>query len=365
MHISAQTDTAIQLPQAQKPPRGNRHARRASAARPARATAQEASKQLHKAVRAHMQAALAWSQNGRQGEPPILAVKGSAGLGKTVALLKELSRPEWAALKVLYLVPALDLAEELADKAREIGINARVIRGRSQPQPGETKDGARMCAKFEIAEGLSALSIDVTNTLCRSKSPGGRTEECPFAATCPYLTQLRDKRPGLLIAAHQYLPLTVEGLKQENIDLVVIDETFWQSLVRRSHVDLARFMVGRAPGGNGYGPKPGESRVQLQDRRNEAANDFDHILQKFQSALAANVIQQSSSVPITIKTPVTFCQCYDGTNVSCSGTCTAQLGPMRNYVKLEATFAYAPMIGAMVGLLPPSPLDATLIVRTQ
>ena len=79
----------------------------------------------------------------------------------------------------------------------------------------------------------------------------------------------------------------------------------------------------------------------------------------------ASVIQQSTALPITAKIPVTFCECYDGTTVSCSGGTCSALGPIRNYVKLEATYAYAPMIGAMVGLLPPSPLDATLIVRTQ
>jgi hypothetical protein len=270
--------------------RGNRHARRVSAARAAKASASEASQQLHAAVRKHMLAALAWTQAGRQGEPPVLALKGSAGLGKTVALLQELRRPEWRTLKVLYLVPALDLADELAKKAADIGIQARVIRGRSQPQPGQARDGLKMCAKSEIAEELAALSVDITNTLCRSKAaaPGRPDEECPYAATCPYLAQLRDKRPGLLIAAHQYLPLTVEGLKSENIDLVVIDETFWQSLVRRSHVDLARFTVLRAPGGNGYGPKRGESQQQLATRRAEALNDFEAVLEKVRPVLSAS-----------------------------------------------------------------------------
>lgn len=77
------------------------------------------------------------------------------------------------------------------------------------------------------------------------------------------------------------------------------------------------------------------------------------------------VIAQSSRLPIVVAAPVTFCQCYDGSAIACSSTCAKGNTPTRNYVKLEATFPYAPLIGEMIGLLPKSPLDATLIVRTQ
>ena len=82
------------------------------------------------------------------------------------------------------------------------------------------------------------------------------------------------------------------------------------------------------------------------------------------SAGIAAVIGQSTSLPISVAAPVTFCQCYDGTNVSCSGTCTV-LGGMRNYVRLEASYAWTPMLGTMGGLVPPSPLRDALTVRTQ
>ena len=77
-----------------------------------------------------------------------------------------------------------------------------------------------------------------------------------------------------------------------------------------------------------------------------------------------SVIGQSTSISVNTLTPVTFCQCYDGANISCSSTCVVP-GPMRNYVKLEAKFSYTPLIPTMAGLLPASPLDSVLIVRTQ
>ena len=82
------------------------------------------------------------------------------------------------------------------------------------------------------------------------------------------------------------------------------------------------------------------------------------------SAGIASVIAQSTSLPITVGAPATFCQCYDGSNVSCTATCTIP-GAMRSYVRLDASYAWTPMLGTMGGLVPPSPLHDTLIVRTQ
>lgn len=78
-----------------------------------------------------------------------------------------------------------------------------------------------------------------------------------------------------------------------------------------------------------------------------------------------SVINQSTSVPISVLSPAIFCQCLDGTSVSCTSSCPVGQTPMRNYVRLEATYIWAPMMGNMAGLLPASPLDAVLFVRTQ
>jgi len=82
------------------------------------------------------------------------------------------------------------------------------------------------------------------------------------------------------------------------------------------------------------------------------------------SAGIAAVISQSTNVPITVQMPATFCQRYDGSNVGCAGTCTGP-GGMRAYVRLDASYAWNPLLGTMAGLVPPSPLQDTLIVRTQ
>lgn len=77
-----------------------------------------------------------------------------------------------------------------------------------------------------------------------------------------------------------------------------------------------------------------------------------------------SVIGQSTSLPITVGNPATFYQCYDGSNVSCTATCTIP-GGMRAYVRLDASYSYVALFGTMGGLIPASPLHDTLIVRTQ
>lgn len=79
----------------------------------------------------------------------------------------------------------------------------------------------------------------------------------------------------------------------------------------------------------------------------------------------ASVIGQSTSVPISVAALVTFCQCLNGANVACTDTCPVGQTPMKNYVRLEASFAWSPMLPSMGGLVPGSPLDAILFVRTQ
>ena len=62
---------------------------------------------------------------------------------------------------------------------------------------------------------------------------------------------------------------------------------------------------------------------------------------------------------------MTFCQCLDGRNIGRAATCPVDQMPMRNYVKLEASYAWTPMLGNLAGLVPGSPLAAVLFVRTQ
>ena len=247
---------------------------------PARLPRNEAMKRLHTEVISFGKIAGEYLANKREGEAPVRVIRAEAGLGKSTATLEEIRRALKANgdLRVLYMVPSLDLAEELAGKARAAEVPVRVLRGRSQPRPDG--DGT-MCAKAEIAETIAALSLSVTDTLCRRKLESGEKVECPFAATCPYLAQMQAaKRGGLIIASHQYLAVRMEALK--DVDWLVIDESFWQVLTADRRIPLDRFLSVRGVG-EGFRGKKGEGRQSFEDRRNEADYEIMQAIELFRS----------------------------------------------------------------------------------
>lgn len=211
---------------------------------------------------------------------PVHVIRAEAGLGKSTATLDQVRRelaknPD---RRILYLVPSLELGEELAEKARGLGVDARVLRGRSQPEPN---GAGTMCAKADIAETVAALSLSVSDTLCRRKLENGETVECPFAGGCAYLAQLRDaKRGGLIIASHQYLSVRMEALK--SVDWLVIDESFWQTLTSRKRLDLGRFLSIRGIG-EGFRGRKGEGRKGFADRQEEAEYELGDAVTSFRS----------------------------------------------------------------------------------
>lgn len=236
---------------------------------PERLSRLEASNKLRTHILKWLRAVVAWIDNGREGAAPQIAVKGEAGLGKTALTLDEVAviLRDFPELRILYLVPSTELGEELEAKAREKGVlNPRLLRGRSQRQPGSPE---KMCIKADIAETLAALSISVSDSLCRKKKEDGTVAECPHAATCPYLAQLQEaKRGGLIIASHQYLSVRMEPIK--DIDAIIVDESFTQVLCADRRVDLGRFASFRTTGAGIRG-----RREQIEDANIELGQAVD------------------------------------------------------------------------------------------
>ena len=217
---------------------------------------------------------------------PVTVIKAEASLGKTTAVLKEIANElkRNAGLRVLFMVPSLDLGEELRKKALDMGIeSARLLRGRSQVRPDATSAKDTMCAKAEIAETLSSLSISVTDTLCRKKLESGEFVECPFASACPYLKQMEEaKESGLIIASHQYLSVRLDALK--DVDWLIIDESFWQVLCADKRIDIGRFTSSRGVG-DGFRGKKGEGRNQFEGRFAEACFELMEATELFGKVL--------------------------------------------------------------------------------
>lgn len=245
---------------------------------PRRLERRHASKILRLEVDTYLSKARSWLADGREGSPPRLCIAGETGLGKTDIVLRALASPEWTSETKLILVPTIDLAEELAVRARAYGHDPLVVRGRSQPRP--EADG-RMCAKHEVAEAVAALGENVSDNLCRTRTKG-EEKLCPFYEECAYVRQLREIKSGrgrLLIGTHSYLDRRPDVLQESKIGLLVVDESHWQGLVSSSTVDLARFAQGRAIGTRGFQRRDDEGALEHQARKSEAdTRFFDAIL---------------------------------------------------------------------------------------
>lgn len=224
------------------------------------------------------------SQQADDEEPeqaPVHVIKAEAGIGKSTGVITAIKKAlrKNPNARILYMVPSLELGEELATKAKAQGIPARVMRGRSQPKPGAIDRKDTMCAKAEIAETLSALSISVSDTLCRKRKENGELAECKYAANCPYLAQMQEaKQGGLIIASHQYLSVRMDALK--DIDLLIVDESYWQVLTMDKRIDLGRFTTWRSVG-EGFRAKKGEGR-RFVERRDEASFELGEGVEIFE-----------------------------------------------------------------------------------
>jgi hypothetical protein len=68
---------------------------------------------------------------------------------------------------------------------------------------------------------------------------------------------------------------------------------------------------------------------------------------------------------ILVATPTVQCGCLAHDPCSCWSPCPVGDSPMRNLVVLRASYAYTPFPGTMGGLMPASPLTATVYMRTH
>ncbi|SDY25897.1 DEAD/DEAH box helicase family protein [Citreimonas salinaria] len=177
-----------------------------------------------------------------------LAMKVTAGLGKTATALRVIARHGEALLgqgHVLIYVPTLDLAERAYADFRELapGLPSRVIRGRSALRPGNSKK--TMCERANLAKEISGFVPSITQALCRGQDPDGNFVQSACASGCPYLEQKDVPGPHVVFLAHAYLGVDAPIDRTYETALRVIDEKVWPTLIRRLNLSIDDFM--RAP----------------------------------------------------------------------------------------------------------------------
>lgn len=185
---------------------------------------------------------------GTTAQDSALALKVSAGLGKTATALRVIAQHGKALLErghVLFYVPTLELAERAQHDFTKIAphLPSRVIRGRTALRPDHP--GEPMCEKSELARKISGFVPSVTQALCRGTDPDGNFVKADCASGCPYLAQKDTCGPHVVFLSHAYLSVDPPIDRDIAVALRVIDEKVWPELMRTSSVSVEDFM--RAP----------------------------------------------------------------------------------------------------------------------
>ena len=192
------------------------------------------------------------------GGPPSLAIRASAGSGKTEQVISRCINSDAFSSNVEYYVPSHALSADLKQRLKErldvdltsLGISGgsriSVIAGRAQLGPNSTP----LCNKNDLANQVSQLGLSIEKTLCRDENVAGN--ECEHYKTCLYqqqftkeevpepadpiiarelkkaggITMLEDFSPAVRVLTHSHLFLhTRERLPDP--ELIVIDERFF------------------------------------------------------------------------------------------------------------------------------------------
>ncbi|MFE1603340.1 hypothetical protein [Methylobacterium sp. ID0610] len=186
-------------------------------------------------IQAFIDAANAWRLAGdEEAEPPVHAVAVSTGVGKTRITARTLAdyilsrrADRKPAKPILYVVPRHRLGDEIAAQFDGYGITARVFRGRQADDP--SRPGQKMCDDLEAVEIALNLGEPIQTSCCKKKSTDGIEYLCPHFQACAYQAQKATK-PEVWIVAHQMLFQGQTALGK--VEMVVVDESFWQAGVR-------------------------------------------------------------------------------------------------------------------------------------
>ena len=143
---------------------------------------------------------------------------------------------------VHYYAPTLELAAEVVAKARALGLDAVLIRGRE----ANKKDPIRwpaLCLKDDVAATLGRIGRNVWESLCRKEDDFGNVTKCQYFDGCAYVRQFDKLEGKLIVLAHEYLTLPKNLIAKPA--LVVVDERFHTTLIRPASLPLERVTTQR------------------------------------------------------------------------------------------------------------------------
>ena len=164
-------------------------------------------------------AAEAWTA-GTGEAPPVHAVRGTTGLGKSYEIRRQVAahirtlRAKADPRAVCIAVPRHDLADQYAERMRQVApeLTVRVWRGREQPDPDQP--GAKMCGDLDAVKEASAARLDVDTYVCRP---------CELRDQCAHYRQRTKQTADIWIVPHSLLT-SARPKAFGTLALLVIDE---------------------------------------------------------------------------------------------------------------------------------------------
>ena len=192
-------------------------------------------------------AIMTWVEQGLayigKGEAPRDAIAGGVGLGKSTVTLEVLAQMAQG-VTVHYYAPTLELGDEIVTKAKALGLDAVMIRGREANKKNPELWPA-LCAKEDVAATLGRVGRNVWESLCRKQDDFGNVTTCEYFHGCPYVRQFDALEGKLVVLAHEYLTLPKALIAKPS--LVVVDERFHTTLLRPVSLPLERVTTQRVP----------------------------------------------------------------------------------------------------------------------
>ena len=169
----------------------------------------------------------------KQGERRL--VRGGQGTGKSRTTAEQIARLR-GETAIWWLVPTLEKAKEQADEYAALtsadSMRARVVRGRSAPDPRVQNEA--MCPRHEVVNRAARMGVNVQSEICN----GG----CMFRFTCGFQrqqTSMREDPLGLFLMAADYLWLPCPAPRP---DFIIADESVIAKATETISFDPARIL---------------------------------------------------------------------------------------------------------------------------
>ena len=169
----------------------------------------------------------------KQGERHL--VRGGQGTGKSRTTAEQIASLKGESV-IWWLVPTLEKAKEQADEYAALtspdSMQARVVRGRSAPDPCAPNEA--MCPRHVVVNRAAGMGVNVQSEICN----GG----CVFRFTCGYQrqqTSMREDPVGLFLMAADYLWLPCPAPRP---DFIIADESVIAKATETISFDPARIL---------------------------------------------------------------------------------------------------------------------------